>query len=480
MHHHGECGRAPAGPSGDCIFHLRHKTREQEEQFAEEFVLELQRQASEPSVEAFNFSKFVFPSASGMLRITELTTAFRKPLILEGATFPGGVDFTNCVFEEEVDFLQTTFGGRDEFSGAGIFTSCTFRRLASFFAAQFVGGDSSNPGAAFYGTVFAAHAQFDQAHFRHASAFMGAKFQSSASFSRAEFAEFTHFERSHFAGAVEFQDTTFRTGGDFTGAVFSSGAQFIGTKFPPDATPAPNSVLVVNAVLFRDVEFSNPAKVHFRGVPSAPISLRAVSFLSTDVEKIVFVDEQWAHRSRSRGLAGRSVVLDERLIELSKRNLDHPLSHTFPTYAKVMQLYRRLRKNYEAAGRYAEAGDFFVGEMEMRRLDVPHRSRLGKWLARNVSTLGLYKHLSLYGESPRRSAAWAVALVVAFTALRIGLAPHSREDIAVQVLAAFTDSLAAFFQFPRHTGGVDVAERVLAAPLIGLILLSLKRNFERK
>jgi uncharacterized protein YjbI with pentapeptide repeats len=67
------------------------------------------------------------------------------------------------------------------------------------------------------------------------------------------------------------------------------------------------------------------------------------------------------------------------------------------------QIYSQLRLNYEDSGRYHEAGEYFVGEMEMRRKGDSEP----KWRRR---VLYLYKYFSLYGERPFLALIWIFGL----------------------------------------------------------------------
>ena len=135
------------------------------------------------------------------------------------------------------------------------------------------------------------------------------------------------------------------------------------------------------------------------------------------------------------------------------------------------------RTDFSSVTFAAEAGDFFVGEMEMQRLDVGATRGTWRWCARNLSLLALYKYVALYGESYRRLFSWGAILILAFAALRLQRVPSPGQ---VDVATALGRSVAAFFQLPVTNTGLDVAERLLSAPILGLLLVSLKRTFERK
>jgi len=76
----------------------------------------------------------------------------------------------------------------------------------------------------------------------------------------------------------------------------------------------------------------------------------------------------------------------------------------------VAHLYKQLRSVYESTGRYFEAGDFFYGEMEMRRRQRGPRE--GRFLQ---VLLYLYKSISYYGERPLRALWWLAGTILFFT-----------------------------------------------------------------
>jgi hypothetical protein len=70
-------------------------------------------------------------------------------------------------------------------------------------------------------------------------------------------------------------------------------------------------------------------------------------------------------------------------------------------------IYRNLKENYEFRLRYDEAGKFFIREMELKRKHRKIPSNDGSSsvvvksngrLRRNLSSTGMYHHLSRYGE----------------------------------------------------------------------------------
>lgn len=74
--------------------------------------------------------------------------------------------------------------------------------------------------------------------------------------------------------------------------------------------------------------------------------------------------------------------------------------------------------------RYDEAGEFFIREMEMKRLykqdtlpDGRSMIRRNNRIIRNLSLTGLYYHLSKYGQSFSRPTIFGIGIVIFSTLL---------------------------------------------------------------
>ena len=85
----------------------------------------------------------------------------------------------------------------------------------------------------------------------------------------------------------------------------------------------------------------------------------------------------------------------------------------FPTKgcARVGELYRYLKLDYEQEGDLKQAGDFHYGEMEMHR----QASFWRRWFP--LSWYNLYLVLSGYGERPLRALGCLVGLVAGMACL---------------------------------------------------------------
>ncbi|MFD6070813.1 hypothetical protein [Amycolatopsis lurida] len=132
----------------------------------------------------------------------------------------------------------------------------------------------------------------------------------------------------------------------------------------------------------------------------------------------------------------------------------------------VARVYRQLRKAREDAKDKPNAGDFYYGEIEMRRQATP-------WFSTEGLVLWLYWLTSGYGLRWSRSVVCLVALALACTTLinRFGFAdPHTWSASLVYVVDAATKLIGASAS-DRPTGW-GVALQILVR-LGGPILLAL-------
>jgi hypothetical protein len=410
------------------------------------------------------------------------------------AVFSGGpVDFTWAKFAADggVDFKLAEFSGEGaadfhfaEFTGkVANFAGASFGKDGgtNFSLIQFSGGDGANfSSTKFFGkgqanfstTNFSGRggANFNKAEFACGG---GANFslaqltgKSKANFVDANFIGDgpVNFARARFSGGsgADFSNAQFHcpAGVSFSGSTFSGGGRilFSGRTFY-HGTP----------VDFQDISFEYPDRVTF-----TVVDLSRARFLFTDVTRINFVRISWCGRRYNSSLfSGRVKAYDElfqergrmlrhiqrltRTIGIGKlllnvarwtRFLDRlgapgrsarlSLLNCVRVWAapkeenhwEVYRLYNQLMENYTRSYRHHEAGDFFAGQMEMRRRENFENPlvRVGLWL---------YRLVSLFGERPAYACAWlAVALLAAgLLNLRVGiiqtppeLAPISVEE----------------------------------------------------
>ena len=473
-----------------CIFHVYWKDKD-----AELFQKKLDEIFKDQSLKTYDFTRFIFPE-----RVV-LPRRFNKRVIFENATFRGQADFNKAVFEDGADFSEATF------DGAANFASAVFKGKAEFTKAVF------NGPAYFVLAVFKDRASFSSAIFKRGANFQAA-FWGHANFFRAAFEAGAYFEGAPFEGGADFSDTLFKGEADFGGAhfrdkgyffsaVFKGGAYFWGATFEGKADfghATFEDTLLINGtehhkktfkkdVDFRSVKFSKPERAKFE-----KLNLSRVRFLDTDLSKVHFTDVNW-YRENGKG---RNRVFDEVSPDPEDRN--------FFDYALVAQLYRRLRANYEENLRYSEAGDFYIGEMEMTR---KAQTSVFKKLP-----LLFYKAISNYGESYYRPLCWIAAILLIFPLLFMfaGIPPvnldrgNPTEDVvnyrldfsSIESFAPtweklndyytcflYSMSVFSFVRDKKYTTidncgrSLFVFESILSPVTLAFFLLALRRRFKR-
>lgn len=440
--------------------------------------------------------------------------------------FRRAVNFSGAIFKDVADFTEAAFLEKADFKGA------VFQQGVSFFGGTFHGD------ADFSWCRFVDKAYFWRTHFSGKTTFLQATVQPSdqsqtsgflypgeANFSWAFFSDQTDFYRTHFHGPTYFWRTVFGAGVTFTEAKFESSVVFEGTEdevciarrdftsrslfdlllsrgiiwldretegyhdyahfnsigtrealrhrleregFQADQAAEIEAVWQRYAkkmftssddVSFENVVFQKPDHARFMRV-----NLDKCLFSGSNIDQVDFTDVRWDERSTFLWLSKRRAVRDEHYAE------------TRHNHALVARLYHDLRKNYEASDHYQEAGEFYYGEMEMKRLVQPA-------ILRNISLTAIYKYLSGYGEQHGLALLWLISAVfIFFPALYLA------SGVADEAVRAIVHSLEVSTFLEGNPGMTEAllgrfiegCQRILVSLLAGLFVLAIKRKFERK
>jgi len=454
------CRRAVARDDR-CIFHLDNKTSVEADQFCRAFSEELQRfeKAEEPIID---FRGFVFP-----VDLQLKDHVFEKRLFLSGATFLRRAQFAGATFSDGAFFNDALFSELAGFSGA------TFSKEAIFCEAIILGH------AAFHDVQFRGFTNFSEVKFKGYAAFDKAEFLGDAEFHYATFSDDVLFDGARF-GRVAFRDTKFH-GNLRVGARFDGSAVFERALFQRDTIESSDLSFLLEQDPYQnmsvtsfsgatvgpsgDVLFIQPREYNSRLGVEMNHAIDRVSFLNADLVGFNFQEVEWGRYH------GRRAVVDEVLMSIT------PFENVTPE--QVRQICARLRANEEKAFRYAEAGDFFIGEMDMRR-----RWLRGKgWRAiPERLLLWIFSGLSRYGESISRPALAAFILIFSLAGLRLGLHESSEWQFCqpLSFQESLTRSVASFFQLRSTALWTDTLERLLSIPILGVLFIALRRKLERR
>jgi hypothetical protein len=186
------------------------------------------------------------------------------PISITNSEIRGFVKFGNIIFDNEVNFLDTTFNAFVSFGGTqfhknAIFEKTVFKTESSFMGAKFDKEVSFKnaqfcKSTKFGGSKFDRRANFSRVIFENATSFMRSRFSrdarfteshfgSYADFSEVRFGKYTYFTKSifngdyssfdhaNFGGKVSFDDAEFIGNVGFNNARFSGNTDFKNTKF---------------------------------------------------------------------------------------------------------------------------------------------------------------------------------------------------------------------------------------------------------
>jgi len=539
--------------NGKCIFHAEHKDPKK---FNNAFIRELKLLANH---DRYDFIGFIFPNSEIVgikfdKPVNFTGSIFNGEIRFVDVEFQDAAIFDGCEFQKATRFDNTNHKGMTSFVGSAFkddvqFNGIKFERKALFNAnfykkVNFINSSFNN--AEFHFTNFKNQVEFRNTIFRNQSLFLNSSFND-ALFYKVIFKGNIAFKGSKFFDKISFINCKFKRGVYFNNCKFYHGLTFWLISFYKEAIFSEslfNSALfsyiyIYDVSFFENCLFLGPTKfrymfprnregiLNFIGghlknrfgfeqflnemettkrqeleriwginfeqlkaiVNKGRISMKTVSFDMPDMTFVRFVNVEWDRKGIGIGplRLDRIVVYDEKLIEESEGHRD---------YERLAHIYWALRRNYEMNGRYAEAGDFFISEMEMRRLNLAPppliKGRkmtaweiirwtvlsLGWWRRNLLSPIAIYRLLSLYGESYVLAFLWIIATIVLFALLRFLVPVQSEQPIDI-LDNPLSRSILAFFQL-RSEDSLDYFERIFGGLLLGNLFIALRRRLERR
>lgn len=440
-----ECEQPELTSSGLCMFHdPDFLTPQTEDRVRIEFDTIVEY--AEQQVKILECIGFYLPAVS----IHNLN--FRAQAYFVNTKFQGDLDLFDVKFTS-VSFLNSRFFKVNSFYGVEIKGKLIFSDI--------IFNDSP---CTFQNVSISQNSNFSRTQFF--TLLVGACTFSSSVFRRTIFNNQTTFLKTIFSNETDFVGSEFRGESDFTHSTFNKNCDFRFAKFN-------------NVTKFHIVDFKEQKLVIFDG------DLSNVSFMDTDITRIKF-DEGivW-------GKSDKYEIYDARELKKTpeKNNLDY-----------VLSIYRNLRENYEFRLMYEEAGQFFVKEMELKRIyfqdpNDNYKTKVKKW-KQYFSLTNCYNVLCQYGESFKRVSLWAILLFFSafvyfcsypdINALNqskplgeIDYAAKIASDPLYRLEISIERSLASFFQINRDSLA-DHIIRIFSLPILGTLFIVLRRRFERR
>ena len=288
---------------------------------------------------------------------------------------------------------------------------------------------------------------------------------------------YTKFRTAIIKTKLSISECIFNSKADFSDCYFLGESIFSLTSFHTDTIF--QYAHFIDIVRYHNVDFKKQSLVIFNG------DLSNVSFIGTDITRIKFSNKIiWCKDD------DLYAILDAR--ELIKNPQNFNLS-------SVLAVYRNLRENYEFYLMYEEAGQFFVKEMDLKRIyfedsNDKYKTKIKK-LRRYFSITNCYNILSTYGESFKRVSLWSIvlfslALTYFFICPDIAALNKSQplgdidytkllDDPSYRLKISLERTFGSLFQIT--TGELaDYAVRIASLPILGTMFIVLRRRFERR
>ncbi|ODS41291.1 hypothetical protein BEH94_08600 [Candidatus Altiarchaeales archaeon WOR_SM1_SCG] len=479
--------------TGYCIFHCdKEKFTEKEiKKFKDEFWKYFEEQEKDKIVKKLDFVGFEFPKTFSF----DDGLKFKKLLDFRDVVFNDDLSFVDAVFNGGVDFTTAGFNGKVDFQGAIFRVGAIFRWVTFSCEARFLDA------------TFECDAHFEMAKFKDKSNFRMAKFNGGAIFAETSFRG-TDFEMTNFAKDAEFKKVVFEDDAKFRYTTFNGDTNFNETKFYRSVEFVghsmkitvsmygsridnwdENQVFLKNShVNFSDSNFEHPEKVQFVNV-----DLSKASFLHCkDIDKIGrFEKIKWAQKGKfsKRKAIYDEIKTDKPYVYIADKPYEYDVIANKP-YEFIAEIYRKLRLNYEHNLRFSEAGDFYIGEMEMRRKNVKLfgreiKNRILNLISRNISLIAWYRNFSYYGENYFLPVVWMFAITLGFAFYYYSPADFfTGFDIhginASNFLESWKTSIMILFQMPPEQMTFSIfIERILGVLFVALFVLALRRKFKK-
>lgn len=508
------CPREVIDGSDYCIFHYPNKKGELAEKFQKALEDEIEKQEEEHP-EYFDFTGFDFSNeiTENFLRKQYESVFFNSAIFRKNAKFSSitskftfqEASFRDAVFEEEAWFAGAIFKEDASFYGA------TFKGTTEFIKAIF------KKRARFQDTTFMSLVQFDRAKFENFTWFDGSTFEDRVDFNGVKFERYIGFRGTIFEEHTSFMHATFRNA-IFNQAIFKSDTDFMDAIFRDagfDDTILEGTTGFMGAIFKQRVKFEitissylfyeniivdglfylkikeykskediprkytcsirepiikENGKIIISGNLGSEGSVYAgISLINTDLDKFEFIDVDWLEYN------GRKVIVDDIFLRDNSLKEAYYTSYFEPTYNQIAQTYRRLRDNFETARRYSEAGDFFIGEMEILRFYDP------SLLNRILYTI--YNYLGKYGESIIRPLIWMFISIFTISLLQNAstfIIKTPLQEFMKKIWSSLMNITKAFFPFHDITGIHEIPIRLLGSLLLALAFIAIRRRLERR
>jgi hypothetical protein len=496
-----------------CIFHDREYWKTHEEEVREKFLEKLNKGES-------YFVGFHLPSI-------ELPKDIKQPLHMKLAKIHGELTANGTVFNEEALFHGAWFDGEVRFF------ETRFNKDAAFIGTHF------NEAAWFRKTQFNGKAWFDTAWFNGRAWFDKSRFRSITGFLNSFFSKDVRFvdtifligsiNNSRYTDYVSFRRVTFK---EPEKVIFDrcnlkrvsfihtdiSRIKFRNTRWGKDFRIFDEKLflLKLNKKEFikeqkkflkkiinftKSIKLDDVVEAFEKGIVEISEEMEEIIYEPTIYEKLELM-KKYKDEKKEKEYNVKKMELEQyykdyinklknKLNQIDKdieneiKNLeDYGLKDlTFKelTLDNVLTVYRNLRENYDYYMKYEESGKFFLNEMRLKRKTLPK-------LSGEKIVMSLYEALSLYGESYIRTLLALITIMMTSFFIRLYVHqfdPNVLFDELLKSIDLF--GLGSVSERGSVSGSIDIIERnidiierLAAIPILGMLIVALRRKLERR
>lgn len=355
-------------------------------------------------------------------------------LIFVNAKINGNVNFNEAKINGNVNFNGAEIKGNVIFSGSEINGNVTFDGKLEPFKKTIIKGDvyfrgaTINQGVFFRKSKVNGDFKIDWAKIGFVTRFQDAQIGGEAWFMKSTFGNYVEFisatigkwicfTGSEINGFANFYDAKFNGNAYFSHVIFNMEAYFERTTFYQDVKFKgtlfkenaffQNSTFIGNKGLFEDItyfkagfESARLQNVAFRHCNLTKVRFREVIFENCELSTSILPNKVMEHDEYDykKSLKIKNLNLTSKMTPLDKITILAPINLVGDANV-VADVYRRIKQCLNNQGAYAEASDFYIKEMDVRRKEIYKKKD-----KKNYIFYTFLNFTSTYGEDPKNLA----------------------------------------------------------------------------
>lgn len=411
--------------------------------------------------------------------------------------------------KEDYNFIYFIF---PKFTSNGFFKFKNKKNEIIFYKAEFL--DDADFGA--FGhysdkkTIFYSNVIFEKARFHRNAIFFRSTFLNRVTFNSAYFSGDADFSQTNFKGnIVDFTSTNFEKNVDFNSAKIESLTTFTLTdvKKRIDFSTAIFKTVYFLDSKFQDVKFWGTqfqenavfSNIDFVNAIFQKVNLTNVFLSSTmRIDEIPFLECIFPEHKNRKIIFNEKIKIEKQ----EEKYIGSVLLGIHFSYEENENVYRKLKKSFEDRKDYETAGDFHIGEMEMRRkkfiVERKEKNTGKNWFTKFIFGIWNFIHINTterflvfwywlfsdYGERPDKVIRFIFLFIIIFSFLFFWSFDFSQTHI-LKSIGLSIENFVPFLPklniekttlFQRIIFDIEV---FISSVLWFLLIIAIRRKFKR-